>query len=291
MPISPTFIISIRYSCKPAFSYDRYRHSSSSCRHTRPWEALCRDPWWIFTTISLFYNIKTRYELSISQIIRISPRFAVMLLAMLLSIAFIILDILSVTNALKSSLPVGINPFWKMAFVFKCLTDSVVLDDFKTALDRLRAFKISRIGSLALDDSDRTAQPNPNRISRDHVGAPNALTKIASPDRDYINTRSPWQQEHKPGSNHVEASRHPSRDRDSEENYPSMMESFHHGPQREASDAHILRSQGSWLGDGESSGSDEYARAMREVTNTSEPTNHRRQYGQYDPEKAIGTAV
>ena len=55
---------------------------------------------------------------------------------------------------LKSSLPVGINPFWKLAFVFKCLTDSVVLDDFKTALDRLRAFKISRLGSFSQDMSD-----------------------------------------------------------------------------------------------------------------------------------------
>ena len=74
---------------------------------------------------------------------RISPRFAVMLFAMLLSIVFIILDVLSVTNALKSALPVGINPFWKLSFVFKCLTDAVILDDFKTALDKIRHFSIT----------------------------------------------------------------------------------------------------------------------------------------------------
>ncbi len=51
------------------------------------------DPWWIFTTISLFYNIKTRYELSLSQIVRLSPRFAVMLAAMVLSICFLVVDI------------------------------------------------------------------------------------------------------------------------------------------------------------------------------------------------------
>src|SRR5271168_266609 len=102
----------------------------------------CSDPWWIATTLFLFYNIKTKYELTLSQIIRISPRFAVMLGAMVLSICFIVLDVLSVTSVLKDSLPVGINPFWKLSFVFKCLTDAVVLDDFKTALDRLRAFKI-----------------------------------------------------------------------------------------------------------------------------------------------------
>lgn len=139
---------------------------------TRPWEALCRwvvvisttlnhlpngaysDPWWVITTVLLFYNIKKRYDIRISEIIRISPRFGVMLGSMVLSIIFIIVDILSVTEALQSSLPIGINPFWKLSFVFKCLTDSVVLDDFKTALDRLRAFKMSRMGSIPLDDGD-----------------------------------------------------------------------------------------------------------------------------------------
>lgn len=31
----------------------------------------------------------------------------------------------------------GINPFWKLALVFKCLTDTIMLDDFKTELKRL----------------------------------------------------------------------------------------------------------------------------------------------------------
>lgn len=81
---------------------------------TRPYEALCRDPWWIFTTVSLFWNIKRRYEFGIIEILRISPRFAVMLMAMCLSIGFLLVDILSVTGVLSSALPVGINPFWKV---------------------------------------------------------------------------------------------------------------------------------------------------------------------------------
>ncbi|KAF1814579.1 hypothetical protein P152DRAFT_279732 [Eremomyces bilateralis CBS 781.70] len=121
---------------------------------TRPWEALCRDPWWIFTTVALIYNIKVRYDLSIWEVIRISPRFGVMLGAMFLSIIFIIIDICSVTQAFQSILPVGINPFWKLAFVFKCLTDTVILDDFKTALDRLRAFKMARINTYSLSSVD-----------------------------------------------------------------------------------------------------------------------------------------
>ncbi|KAH7117746.1 hypothetical protein B0J11DRAFT_442119 [Dendryphion nanum] len=158
---------------------------------TRPWEALCRDPWWIFTTVALFWTIKTQYEMSLKEIIRISPRFGIMLGAMLISIAFIILDICSVTGAFSSSLPVGINPFWKLAFVFKCLTDSVILDDFKTALDRLRAFKISRLGSFSQDLSDRREWNDGNLVNTwEELEAEAHMPKlgvIPSPDGDYVN--------------------------------------------------------------------------------------------------------
>lgn len=110
------------------------------------------DPWWIFTTCSLFYNIKSRYEFSFFELIRISPRFGILLVAMMLSIAFTILDILAVTDALKKDLPAGIDPFWELAFVFKLLTDSVILDDFKTALDRLHAFKMLSLSRLSAED-------------------------------------------------------------------------------------------------------------------------------------------
>jgi len=67
---------------------------------------------------------------------------------MILSIAFIILDILSVTHVIAGpGLPDGINPFWKLSFIFKCLTDTVILDDFKTALDRLKRYKMQQIGT------------------------------------------------------------------------------------------------------------------------------------------------
>jgi hypothetical protein len=76
---------------------------------------------------------------------RISPRFGVILGAMALSIAFTVVDICSITDTIKSALPVGINPFWKLAFVFKLLTDTVILDDFKTALDKLCAVKLASV--------------------------------------------------------------------------------------------------------------------------------------------------
>lgn len=137
------------------FSY--FNGDSDLFKKTRPLELLFRDPWWIITTIYLFYIIKTHYAMTIRDVIRISPRFGIMLGSMIVSISFVICDVCSVTGAIKlaGGADTGINPFWKLAFVFKCLTDSVILDDFKMALDRLRAFKISRLGSYSVDESDR----------------------------------------------------------------------------------------------------------------------------------------
>jgi hypothetical protein len=109
-----------------------------------------RDPWWIFTVCSLFYNIKSRYDFQFFELIRISPRFGILLGAMVLSIVFTLLDILVVTNVLKNALPDGIDPFWQLSTVFKLLTDTMVLDDFKSALDRLHAFKMSQFSADGL---------------------------------------------------------------------------------------------------------------------------------------------
>lgn len=106
----------------------------------------CSDPWWIFTTAFLFWQIATNYRIKLTNLVVISPRFGVLLVAMMLSICFIVLDILSVTHVFDSALPDGLNPFWKLSTVFKCLTDSIVLDDFKTALDRLMRHKMRREG-------------------------------------------------------------------------------------------------------------------------------------------------
>jgi hypothetical protein len=100
------------------------------------------------------YTIVTKYNISIIRIIKISPRFGLMLAAMVVSIIFTIVDILSVTGVLHSVLPVGINPFWKLAFVFKCLTDVVILDDFKSALDRITAIHLNEIGQTIRAEED-----------------------------------------------------------------------------------------------------------------------------------------
>ncbi|RBR20093.1 uncharacterized protein FIESC28_05372 [Fusarium coffeatum] len=122
------------------FTYFNHPYSNLF-RTTRPLEALCRDPWWIFTALNLFWNIKYRYEFKYIELIRISPRFGLLLLSMTISIIFIIIDLLAVTPVL----PIGyINPFWKFSFIFKCFTDTIVLDDFKTALDKLSRYKMEQ---------------------------------------------------------------------------------------------------------------------------------------------------
>jgi hypothetical protein len=76
---------------------------------------ICSDPWWVFTTVNLFWTIKRQYSFGLYELVRISPRMGIMLLAMCLSIIFIIVDTCSVTNAFSSLLPTGVEPFWKVS--------------------------------------------------------------------------------------------------------------------------------------------------------------------------------
>jgi hypothetical protein len=72
------------------------------------------DPWWIFTTVNLFWTIKREYDFGLWELIIISPRFGIMLAAMCLSIVFMIVDTCSVLNVFSSLLPTGVEPFWKV---------------------------------------------------------------------------------------------------------------------------------------------------------------------------------
>ncbi|KAL2836419.1 hypothetical protein BJY01DRAFT_238288 [Aspergillus pseudoustus] len=113
---------------------------------TRPLEPLFRDPWWICTTCSLFYTIKWGYSFALVELVTVSPRFGIMLAAMCLSIVFIIIDTCSVLGVIRSAaLPIGVQPFWKLSFIFKCLCNTVILDDFRTALDRIRLYHQRRM--------------------------------------------------------------------------------------------------------------------------------------------------
>ncbi|KAF3050343.1 hypothetical protein E8E11_006398 [Didymella keratinophila] len=122
------------------FSYFNGLGSDANVR-MRPWEALVRDPWWIFTTWKLIDAIKKTYGFRIWALVRINTRFGVMLLCMLLSIGFLLTD--AAVSAARVTASSGINPYWRFALVFKCASDTIFLDDFKSVLDDIVQRKFS----------------------------------------------------------------------------------------------------------------------------------------------------
>ena len=77
------------------------------------------DPWWIFTTCRLIYAIKRDYKFTYLGLLRASPRFGIMIFCMLLSIVFLLTDVVvTIARVTQSS---GINPYWRVSFlVLKC---------------------------------------------------------------------------------------------------------------------------------------------------------------------------
>lgn len=78
--------------------YNNFRFFNNFSRlyaTVRPYEPLFRDPWWLFSCATLFHVIGKSYNLNILELIRKSPRFAIMLVAIFLAIAFTVVDILS----------------------------------------------------------------------------------------------------------------------------------------------------------------------------------------------------
>ncbi|CAI6089217.1 unnamed protein product, partial [Clonostachys chloroleuca] len=103
-------------------------------KHSRYFEPLARDPWWIFTTVKLVMVINKNYGYTLIGLVKTSPRFGIMLLCMFLSIVFLATDV-AVTATISTQS--GINPFWRLALVFKCASDAIFLDDFKSVLDHI----------------------------------------------------------------------------------------------------------------------------------------------------------
>ncbi|KAH2331974.1 hypothetical protein KXV29_006211 [Aspergillus fumigatus] len=111
---------------------------NDSFTFTRPWEVVVRynsDGWWIFTACWLTYSIKTGYNVTLVELVKISSRFGILLLCMILSIVFMFVDVaVTVGHVFKDK---GVNPFWKPYIIFKCASDVIFLDDFKQVVDRL----------------------------------------------------------------------------------------------------------------------------------------------------------
>lgn len=93
------------------------------------------------------------------QIIKKSPRFGILFVSIILACIFTALDVAASIHSFIGGTD-GINPFWKISLVFKCLTDAILLDDFKTELKRLGLKRVKRDEkrresvALTLDDDD-----------------------------------------------------------------------------------------------------------------------------------------
>ena len=93
------------------FNFAYFNLGDQYFQRTRPWEALARDPWWLFTSCFLIYVIKRDYDLGVVELIRASPRFAILITCICASLAFIIVDVIVTAAGGLSS----VNPYWKVS--------------------------------------------------------------------------------------------------------------------------------------------------------------------------------
>jgi hypothetical protein len=142
------YLVTLAFAIPPIILqiFDNFRYFNNInplYRKVRPYEPLFRDPWWIFTNIVLLHVIRKTYGTSVFHLIGRSPRLGILLAAVCLAIIFTIIDILASILSGLSNVD-GINPYWKLSLVFKCLTDTIMLDDFKTELKRLGFARMER---------------------------------------------------------------------------------------------------------------------------------------------------
>ncbi|CAI6323383.1 unnamed protein product [Periconia digitata] len=161
------------------FEYFNHLGSKANIR-IRPWEALLRDPWWIFTTIWLIRAIQKSYQFTLKALVKLNRRFGVLLASMFLSIIFLVTDI--AVSAARVTASSGINPFWRFALVFKCASDVIFLDDFKTVLDEIVAH---RFGGMT-GGSRHRAQMSQNRSVNNHSNLASQLRSGHHPNLDHF---------------------------------------------------------------------------------------------------------
>lgn len=92
--------------------YDNFRFFngySDFYTSVRPYEPLFRDPWWVFTCLVLFHVVSKCYGTGVLELVKRSPRFGILLAAILLSLIFTALDIVSSIHNFLGGTD-GINP-------------------------------------------------------------------------------------------------------------------------------------------------------------------------------------
>lgn len=146
----------------------KWNISNSSLYHrVRPYECLVRDPWWIFTNGVLFHVVTKTYGVSICQLVRKSPRLGILLLAIVFAVGFTVVDVVATVLEGRLGNVDGINPFWKLSLVFKCLTDAIMLDDFATELRRIGGANVfnSPVADKELRPHDTDPNHDPSRAT------------------------------------------------------------------------------------------------------------------------------
>ncbi|KKY18417.1 hypothetical protein UCRPC4_g04953 [Phaeomoniella chlamydospora] len=157
----------------------------------RPYEPLFRDPWWIYTTLKLTLVVRNVYDIPFGLLFRRSPRFGMMLVSMAISVAFIVVDVVSSIVPNFSS-TIGINPYWKFALIFKCFCDTIILDDFKTALEKLRAGLMESVGTVRFDDGEDAGLGRQRRGGIDRGGLQRNFSVSVSPTATREGKQKSW---------------------------------------------------------------------------------------------------
>ena len=156
--------------------FNNYRYFNDYSQlfiRVRPFEPLYRDPFWIFADLVFFWVIKQKYDLNVLQVIRKEPRFGVMFVAIFLAIIFAVMDLLDcIVPAIEGT--EGVNPYWKLSLVFKALADNILIDDFRSVLQRLSDLQMRGFRSThhsiaygrSIDHSANRDEPTPKEKIR-----------------------------------------------------------------------------------------------------------------------------
>lgn len=116
-----------------------------------------------------------------------------MLACMFLSIIFLLTD--AAVSAAKVTASSGINPYWRFALVFKCASDTIFLDDFKSVLDDILARKLSSVADTTRRGSRSRARGPHKRswsTSREEFIQGNMLEPPDTPSPSIQNSQSTY---------------------------------------------------------------------------------------------------
>lgn len=148
--------------------------------------------------------IKKTYGFSVLALVRINVRFGVMLACMFISIAFLLTDV--AVNAAHVTTASGINPYWRFALVFKCASDTIFLDDFKSVLDGILARKLSSAGGGTVhgrpQETRKRSFSSSMRGDLSLVDCAPVVESIPGPSVEQSHSRPRWSRSFNPFSSH-----------------------------------------------------------------------------------------